>query len=78
MVAHAAMTLVQAPMTGTIWSVVCRVGQPVSEGEALVVIESMKMELPVEAERAGVVAEIRCREGQAVTAGETLVVLAPE
>ena len=62
-------------MTGTIWSIVCQVGQVVAEGEPLVIIESMKMELPVEAEQPGVVIEIRCHEGQAVNAGDTLVVL---
>ena len=41
----------------------------------MVVLESMKMEMPVEAEDEGVVREIRCEEGQAVSEGDTLVVL---
>jgi acetyl-CoA carboxylase biotin carboxyl carrier protein len=66
---------VEAHITGTVWKIECEVGQSVDEGDTLVVLESMKMEMPVEAEDAGVVKEIRCAEGQAVSEGETLVVL---
>ena len=47
----------------------------VEEGDSVVILESMKMEMPVEAEEPGTVAEIRCEEGQAVSEGDTLVVL---
>jgi acetyl-CoA carboxylase biotin carboxyl carrier protein len=70
------LPLVQAQITGTVWQVACEVGQEVREGDPLVIIESMKMEMPVEAEDPGVVAEIRCRPGQAVVQGDTLIVLA--
>jgi acetyl-CoA carboxylase biotin carboxyl carrier protein len=66
---------VEAHITGTIWKIECEVGQSVDEGDTLLILESMKMEMPVEAEDAGVVKEIRCQEGQAVSEGETLVVL---
>jgi acetyl-CoA carboxylase biotin carboxyl carrier protein len=66
---------VEAPITGTIWKVECEVGQAVEEGDTVVIIESMKMELPIDAEDEGKVAEIRCKEGQAVNEGDTLVVL---
>ena len=66
---------VEAHITGTVWKVECEVGQDVSEGDTLVILESMKMEMPVEAEDAGVVKEILCEEGQAVNEGDTLVVL---
>ena len=69
------MAEVAAQITGTIWRIECEVGQEVEEGDALVIIESMKMELPVEAEGPGVVREILCREGQSVGEGDTLVVL---
>ena len=69
------MTEVEAHITGTVWKVECQVGQQVEEGDTLVVVESMKMEMPVEAEEGGVVREIRCSEGQAVSEGDTLVVL---
>jgi acetyl-CoA carboxylase biotin carboxyl carrier protein len=66
---------VDAHITGTVWKVECEVGQTVAEGDTLVVLESMKMEMPVEAEDPGVVKEIVCQEGQSVSEGDTLVVL---
>ena len=66
---------VEAHITGTVWKVECEVGQEVTEGDTLVILESMKMEMPVEAEEAGVVKEINVEEGQAVSEGDTLVVL---
>ena len=51
------------------------VGDSVEEGDTVVILESMKMEMPVEAEDAGTVKEILCEEGQAVNEGDTLVVL---
>jgi acetyl-CoA carboxylase biotin carboxyl carrier protein len=66
---------VEAHITGTVWKVECEVGQHVVEGETLVILESMKMEMPVEAEDGGVVRKIVCREGQSVSEGDTLVVL---
>ena len=69
------MSNVEAHITGTVWKVECQVGQEVSEGDTLVILESMKMEMPVEAEDDGVVKEINCEEGQAVSEGDTLVVL---
>ena len=53
----------------------CEVGQEVEEGDTLVILESMKMEMPVEAEDDGKVSEISCSEGQSVSEGDTLVVL---
>ena len=69
------MADVEAHITGTVWKVECEVGDRVAEGETVVVLESMKMEMPVEAEDDGVVLEILCEEGQAVNEGDTLVVL---
>jgi acetyl-CoA carboxylase biotin carboxyl carrier protein len=66
---------VEAHITGTVWKVECEVGQEVAEGDTLVILESMKMEMPVEAEDEGVVKEIVCEEGQSVSEGDTLVVL---
>jgi acetyl-CoA carboxylase biotin carboxyl carrier protein len=66
---------VDAHITGTVWKVECELGQEVEEGDTLVVLESMKMEMPVEAEDRGTVREIRCEEGQSVAEGDTLVVL---
>jgi acetyl-CoA carboxylase biotin carboxyl carrier protein len=66
---------VEAHITGTVWRIEVAVGDSVEEGDTVVILESMKMELPVEAEDDGTVAEIRCAEGQAVSEGDTLVVL---
>jgi acetyl-CoA carboxylase biotin carboxyl carrier protein len=66
---------VEAHITGTVWKIECKIGQQISEGDTLVILESMKMEMPVEAEDEGVVKEIRCEEGQSVSEGDTLVVL---
>ena len=66
---------VEAHITGTVWKIEVEVGDSVQEGDAVVILESMKMEMPVEAEDPGVVAEIRCSEGQSVSEGDTLVVL---
>jgi acetyl-CoA carboxylase biotin carboxyl carrier protein len=66
---------IEAHITGTVWKVEVSVGQEVEEGDTVVVLESMKMEMPVEAEDEGKVAEIRCEEGQSVSEGEVLVVL---
>jgi acetyl-CoA carboxylase biotin carboxyl carrier protein len=66
---------VEAHITGTVWKVECEVGQEVTEGDTLVILESMKMEMPVEAEDDGKVSKIVCEEGQSVSEGETLVVL---
>ena len=66
---------VPAHITGVVWKIECAVGDQVAEGDVVVVLESMKMEMPVETEDAGTVREIRCAEGQAVHEGDTLVVL---
>ena len=69
------MAQVKAHITGTVWKIEVKVGDDVSEGDTVVILESMKMEMPVEAEDAGMVKEILCEEGQAVNEGDTLVIL---
>ena len=69
------MTEVEAHITGTVWKVEVEIGDEVEEGDTVVILESMKMEMPVEAEDPGRVTEILCEEGQAVSEGEALVVL---
>jgi acetyl-CoA carboxylase biotin carboxyl carrier protein len=66
---------VEAHITGIVWKIDCKVGDVIEEGDTVVTLESMKMEMPVEAEDPGVVKEILCEEGQPVDEGETLVVL---
>ena len=69
------MADVAAHITGTVWKIEVKVGQQVSSGETLVILESMKMEMPVEATEGGTVKEIRCKESQPVNEGDVLVVL---
>jgi acetyl-CoA carboxylase biotin carboxyl carrier protein len=69
------MERVEAPVTGSVWEVECAVGDAVEEGDVLVILESMKMEVPVEAEAEGRVSELLCMEGDSVTDGQALVVL---
>jgi acetyl-CoA carboxylase biotin carboxyl carrier protein len=66
---------IEAPITGTVWKIEVAVGDEITEGDTVVILESMKMEMPVEAEDEGTVARIACEEGQAVNEGDTLVVL---
>ena len=68
---------VPAHITGTVWKVEVSVGQKVAAGDVLVILESMKMEMPIEAPEAGTVKEIRCQPSQPVNEGDVLVVLAP-
>ena len=69
------MPNVEAHITGTVWKVEVQVGQQIEEGDTVVILESMKMEMPVEAEDEGTVKEILVEEGQSVSEGDSLVVL---
>jgi acetyl-CoA carboxylase biotin carboxyl carrier protein len=66
---------VEAHITGTVWKVEVAVGDAVREGDTVVILESMKMEMPVEAELEGTVSEVLVEEGQAVSEGDPRVVL---
>jgi acetyl-CoA carboxylase biotin carboxyl carrier protein len=69
------LPVVEAHITGTVWKIEVEVGDQVQEGDTVVILESMKMEMPVEAEDPGVVTEITVQEGQSVSEGDPLVVL---
>ena len=71
------MTDVRAEMVANVWKVVVDEGQQVAEGDTLLVLESMKMEIPVTAERAGTVRTVPATEGTVVQEGDVLVVLDP-
>lgn len=68
-------TLVPAHITGTIWKIEVKEGEAVTEGQVLVILESMKMEMPIEAPEAGTVTKIHCAEAQAVNEGDVLITL---
>ena len=69
------MADIEAHITGTVWKIEVAVGDVIEEGDTVVVLESMKMEMPVEAEDEGTVKEILVEEGQSVAEGDALVVL---
>jgi acetyl-CoA carboxylase biotin carboxyl carrier protein len=69
------MADIEAHITGNVWKIEVSVGDDVEDGDTVVILESMKMEIPVEAEDDGTVKEILCQEGQAVSEGDVLVVL---
>jgi acetyl-CoA carboxylase biotin carboxyl carrier protein len=66
---------VEAQVTGRVVRVEKQVGDQVETEDVLLVLESMKMEIPVEAESAGKIAEILVAEGDSVAEGDVLVVL---
>ena len=66
---------VEAHITGTVWKIEVQAGQTIAEGQVCVILESMKMELPVESPRAGVVGVVHVVEGQAVSEGDALLTL---
>lgn len=69
------MSEINAPMGGKVIEVKVKVGDTVNENDEVVVIEAMKMELPVVATSSGTVKEVKCSNGDAVEADAVLVVL---
>lgn len=69
------MSKVIANMAGTVWKIVVKQGEKVEEGQDLIILESMKMEIPVIAEASGFVKEIKINEGDFVNEGEVLLEL---
>ncbi|MGW4350637.1 biotin/lipoyl-binding carrier protein [Nocardia sp. NPDC004582] len=69
------MNEIAAECVATVWKVIVAPGDRVSEGDVLLILESMKMEIPVEAENDGVIAEIHVSDGTAVSEGDLLVTL---
>lgn len=67
------MSEITAHITGTVFEVNVAVGDTVAIDDEVVILESMKMELPVESELAGTVAEVLCAPGDPVEAGQALV-----
>ena len=66
---------ITAHITGTIWKIQVAVGDEVEEDDDFVILESMKMEMPIVAEFDCVVTEIRVKEGDAVEEGQVLLVI---
>jgi biotin carboxyl carrier protein len=66
---------IKAHITGIVFQIVAHPGDRVSAGDAVIVLESMKMEIPVESPRDGAVQAILVEEGQTVQEGDTVAVL---
>jgi acetyl-CoA carboxylase biotin carboxyl carrier protein len=66
---------VRAEMVANVWKVVVAEGDSVADGDTLVILESMKMEIPVLAEQDGTVAALHVSEGDVVQEGDVLAVL---
>jgi biotin carboxyl carrier protein len=69
------MGKIRSEVSGSVWQVEVVVGQQVNEGDTLVVVESMKMEIPVTAPSAGTVTEILVAEGEAVVDDQVILIL---
>jgi len=67
------MHKVRSEITGSVWKVEVTVGQSVSEGDTLVIVESMKMEIPISAPASGVVTEILIAEGEPVADDQVVI-----
>lgn len=67
------MSQIEAHITGTVWKIEVNPGDNIEEGDTVVILESMKMEMPVEAEDDGVVKTVLCSEGQSVSEGDPLI-----
>lgn len=68
---------ITSPVTGSVWKQSLAVGQRVAAGDELLVIEAMKMEIPIVADQSGEIVEIRSAAGRAVSAGEVLIAIKP-
>jgi acetyl-CoA carboxylase biotin carboxyl carrier protein len=70
-----ALREIKSEITGSLWKLVKGPGERVDEDEPIMVLESMKMEIPVMADAAGTVKEVLVQEGQAVTEGQVVAII---
>lgn len=66
---------IKASMAGNVWKIVVEAGEPVEAGQDVVILESMKMEIPISSESKGTVKEIKVEEGSFVNEGDVLITL---
>ncbi|WP_249869637.1 acetyl-CoA carboxylase biotin carboxyl carrier protein subunit [Oceanobacillus saliphilus] len=69
------MEEVKASMAGSVWKIVANQGDSVEEGQDIVILESMKMEIPIPAEAAGTVKELKVAEGDFVNEGDIIAIV---
>jgi biotin carboxyl carrier protein len=70
-----AETKVRSEIAGSVWKIEVAVGDTVAEEDPLIVLESMKMEIPLLAPRAGTIIEILVSEGEPIAEGDVAVIL---
>lgn len=68
-------TQIESEVTGTVWSIPVDVGERVAEDDPIVMVESMKMEIPVCAPAAGTITEIKVAQGDTVNTGQVVAIL---
>ncbi|MBI2059338.1 MAG: biotin/lipoyl-binding carrier protein [Nitrospirae bacterium] len=68
-------TEVTAHITGNVWKIEKKTGDAVSEGDVLIILESMKMEIPIEAPASGTLKEIKVKETQNVIEGQVVALI---
>ena len=71
------MAEVKAELVGNLWKIVTEVGQQVEEDDTLMILESMKMEIPITTPISGVIKEILVSEGDVVQEGQTVAIVEP-
>ncbi|XVQ07669.1 biotin/lipoyl-binding carrier protein [Spirillospora sp. CA-255316] len=69
------MSVIESDTTAVVWKVLVKEGDTVDDGDTVMILESMKMEIPIEAEEAGTVVKVHVAEGAAVSDGDVLVTL---
>ncbi len=67
------MSEIVANMAGSVWKVLVKTGDSVEEGQDVVILESMKMEIPITAESSGTVKDVKVNEGDFVNEGDILI-----
>ena len=70
-----AIVELKSEVTGAVWQIKKRPGEPVAEGDIVMIMESMKMEIPVIAEQGGTLKELVVKEGEPVAEGQTVAIL---
>jgi acetyl-CoA carboxylase biotin carboxyl carrier protein len=68
---------VKAELVGNLWKITTEVGQQVEEDDTIMILESMKMEIPITAPAAGTIKEFLVKEGDVVQEGQTVAIIEP-
>ncbi|MFD2749171.1 acetyl-CoA carboxylase biotin carboxyl carrier protein subunit [Virgibacillus siamensis] len=69
------MTEIKASMAGSVWKIAVSAGEQVEEDQDIVILESMKMEIPIPAEEGGTVKELKVAEGDFVNEGDVIAIM---